>query len=187
MGVEQRLRGGQAALQPGGRGRRDRDRIEVELGLELAGPLLDEMGRAQDREAVGLAAVDQLAQDEPGLDRLADADVVGDQQPHDRKAQRHQQRHELIGAGLEAQPRRRAERPGAAPQRKAQRLGQAAGRRPGSRFRPTSGSANRAGRTGSRSSAGWMSCTSASAPDSGRRQSVSSSGEGSATHSRPRA
>ena len=41
------------------------------------------MRRAQDREAIRLAAIDQLAQDEAGLDRLADADVVGDQQPHD--------------------------------------------------------------------------------------------------------
>ena len=74
--------------------------------FKFAGPLLDEMGRAQDREAIRLAAVDQLAQDQSGLDRLADADIVGDQQPHDRKAQRHEQRHKLVGTRFEAETRR---------------------------------------------------------------------------------
>ena len=96
------------------------------LPLQLARPLLDEMGRAQDRETIRLAAIDQLAQDQAGLDRLADADIVRDQQAHDGKAQRHQQRHELIGTRFEAQPRRRAERSCAAPEREPQRLGQQA-------------------------------------------------------------
>ena len=39
----------------------NRHRVEVELGVQFAGPLLDEMRRAEDREAVGLAAIDQLA------------------------------------------------------------------------------------------------------------------------------
>ena len=96
------------------------------------------MRRAEDGEAVGLAAVDQLAQDQAGLDGLADADIVGDQQPHDGEAQRHQQRHELIGARLEAEPRRRAERPGAAPKRQPQRLGQQASAVLGRGLRPLS-------------------------------------------------
>ena len=187
MGVEQRLRGRQAALQARSRGGGDSDRVEIEFALELAGPLLDEMRRAQHGETVDLAAIDQLAQDQPGFDGLADADIVGDQQPHDGKAQRHQQRHELVGARLEAEPRRRAERPGAAPQRQPQRLGQQPGavlgrglrRRSATRTAPDGparvrapdGSAARPPRR----------------PESGRRHSVSSSGEGSATHSRPRA
>ena len=51
MGVEQRLRCRQAALQACRGGGRDGDGIEVELGLELAGPLLDEMRRDKGRRS----------------------------------------------------------------------------------------------------------------------------------------
>ena len=53
------------------------------------------MRRAEDRETVGLAAIDQLAEDQPRLDGLADTDIVGDQQPHDGQPQGHQQRYQL--------------------------------------------------------------------------------------------
>ena len=138
MGVEQGLRCGQAALQPCRRRRRDRDGVEIELRLELARPLLDEMRRAQDGEAVDLAAVDQLAQDQPGLDGLADADIVGDQQPHDRQG---------AAPSAAAQADRRAARSpaappsGTAPRRAAATAAAprtAAARRPGSRSRPLS-------------------------------------------------
>ena len=60
-----------------------------------------------------LAAVEQLAGDQAGLDGLADADVVGDQQPHRVQLQRHQERHELVRPGLDGELGERAERAGA--------------------------------------------------------------------------
>ncbi len=122
MRLEQGLRRRQASLEAGRAGGGHLDRIDVELGAQLARPLLDEMRRAEHGEPVGLAAVDQLAQDEAGFYRLADTDIVGDQQAHDRKPQRHQERHELIGARLETEPGGRAERTGAAAERHAQRV-----------------------------------------------------------------
>ena len=82
---------------------------------------------AQHGEPIDLAAIDQLAHDQPSLDRLADADVVRNQQPHDGKPQRHQQWHQLVGTRLEAEACCRSERPGATPQRQPQRLGEEAG------------------------------------------------------------
>ena len=76
-------------------------------------PLLAEMRRADDREALDLATIEQLAGDQPGLDGLADADVVGDQEPHRLLAERHQERHQLVGARLDAEIAEGAERPGA--------------------------------------------------------------------------
>ena len=52
----------QIALQPCGRRRRYRRRGDRELGFELRRPLVDEMRRAQDREPVDLAAIN----DTPG-------------------------------------------------------------------------------------------------------------------------
>ena len=76
--VEQRLGRRQPAFEPGCGGGSNRGRVNVKLCFELAGPQLDQMRRAQDREAVGLTSVDQLAQDQPSLYRLADADIVSD-------------------------------------------------------------------------------------------------------------
>ena len=58
-------------------------------------------GRAQHGQPLGVALGEQLGGDQPGLDGLADADVVGDQQPHGVLAQRHHQRDELVGARLD--------------------------------------------------------------------------------------
>lgn len=100
IGVENRLRGRKAALQPRSRSGRHCDRIDIEFGLELAGPLLDEMRRTQDRKPICFAAIDQLAQNEASLDRLADADIIRDQQTHGGKPERHQQWNQLIGPRL---------------------------------------------------------------------------------------
>ena len=187
IGVEQRLRGRQSAFQPRRRSGGDGDGVDIELGVQFAGPLLDQMRRTKHREAVGFAAIDQFAQDQPGLDGLADADIVGDQQPHDRQPQAPSaaaRADRRAARSRDGQPtgtgRRRAGVTVAAPRK-------AAARRPGLPISSGFGNAKRAGRTGSRSSAGWMNCTSASAPESGRRHRISSSGDGSATHSRPRA
>ncbi len=117
VSMEQRLRRWKSAFQPRCGGGSDRHRIEVELGVQLAGPLFNEVRWTEDREAIGLAAINQLAEDQAGFNGLADADVVGDQQPHHVEAERHQQWHQLIGAWLETQPCGRAEGPGATPKR----------------------------------------------------------------------
>ena len=71
----------EVALEAGGTRRCDRDGPEVETPLELGHPLVHEVRRAEHREALDVAAVEQFARDERGLDGLADADVVGDEQP----------------------------------------------------------------------------------------------------------
>ena len=87
--------------------------VDVELVAHLGLPLLGEVRRAEDGEPLDLAPVEQLAGDEQRLDRLADADVVGDQQPDRVQLQRHQQRHELVRARLDGDAAEGAERPGA--------------------------------------------------------------------------
>ena len=60
--------------------RQDELGVEVELVAQLGLPLLGEVRRAEHGEPLDLAAVEQLAGDQQRLDRLADADVVGDQE-----------------------------------------------------------------------------------------------------------
>jgi len=127
MRIEQRLRGGSPRSSRGAEEAVTAAASEVELGVQFAGPLLNQMRRAEDCEAVGLAAIDQLAQDQPRLDGLADTDIVGDQQPHDGQPQGHQQRYQLVGARLECHASGRPERAGAAPERQSQGLGQQPG------------------------------------------------------------
>ena len=80
------------------------------------------MRRAEHGERIDLAAVHQFAQDQAGLDGLADADIVGDEQARHLQAKRHEQRNELIGAGLEGELGGGTERAGTATQRQAQRI-----------------------------------------------------------------
>jgi hypothetical protein len=54
--------------------------LDVELLGQLGLPLLGQMRRTEHGQAPDLAPVEQLAGDETGLDGLADADVVGDEQ-----------------------------------------------------------------------------------------------------------
>ena len=87
----------QASRAPGGDGRG----ADVEADVELGDPLVHEMRRAQDDGSIDIAPVEQLARDEQGLDRLADADVVGDEQAYGVELERHEQRHELVGSRLD--------------------------------------------------------------------------------------
>ena len=139
---------------------------------QLALPLLGEVRRAEHGEALDLAAVEQLAGDQRGLDRLADADVVGDQQPHRVELERHQQRHELVGARLDGDPaeasgtgRRDERKP--EPQRVAQQA------RAARRRRPAPGRAARTSPASTGSSSGRIPVISSSVPPSGRRTSRS--------------
>ncbi len=127
MLLEQAHADRQAALQTRGAGGGDRHRREVEAFGQFPDPLLDQVRRAEHGKALDLAAVEQLAGDQQRLDGLADADVVGDQQAHRVELERHQQRHQLIAAGLDADVAEAAEWPGAAAQRQRQRIGQQRG------------------------------------------------------------
>ena len=104
------LAGDQALLQLPDRGRQHQLRVNAELRGQLPLPLLGERRAAQHRQAGRVALLKQLGRDQAGLHGLADADVVGDQQPHRVLAQRHQQRDELIGARLDGKPGQGAER-----------------------------------------------------------------------------
>jgi hypothetical protein len=116
IGVEDAHGVRQVALKPRRARCRDGRRSQGKLGLQLGTPLIDQVRRAEDCEPLNLAAVDELAQDEAGLDRLADPDVVRDQQPRGFLAERHHQRGELVGARLEVDPACASERAGTAAQ-----------------------------------------------------------------------
>ena len=80
---------------------------EAELALELVLPLHEHGGRRGDHDQVDAPPQQQLADDEPGLDGLAETDVVGDQQIDARQPQRLAQRQELVGVEPDAGPERR--------------------------------------------------------------------------------
>ena len=96
--------------------------IDVELVAELSLPLLREMRWTEDREAVNLAAIEEFTSDQAGLDGLADADIVGDQEPHGIEPQRHEERHELIRPRLYGNLRKRPKGPRAESRRDAGRI-----------------------------------------------------------------
>ena len=64
--------------------------IEVKLVLQLGLPLFRELWWAEDCQARYLAPVDQFARNQTGFDGLADAHVIGDQQAHRIKLERHE-------------------------------------------------------------------------------------------------
>ena len=80
---------------------------EAELALKLVLPLHRHGGRRGDDDEIDAPAQQQLARDEAGLDRLAEADVVGDQEVDARKPQRLAQRQELVGVKPDAGTERR--------------------------------------------------------------------------------
>ena len=103
---------------PGG----DGCRADVEADFQLGNPLVHEMGRAKDDGAVDVAAIDQLAGDEQGLDRLSDSNVVGDEEAHRVELERHEQRHELVRAGFDRDLANAPKGAGAPSQREQQRV-----------------------------------------------------------------
>ena len=113
MNLEQRLVRAQTPLQAGGRSSAHDLGVDAELLREFLLPLLAQVGRAYDCEPLDLSAIEEFPGDQPGLDGLADADIVGDEQPHRVELQRHEQRHELIGARFDIEVAEAPERPGA--------------------------------------------------------------------------
>ena len=82
---------------------------EAEARLQLVLPLQDDRRRARDDDAADLLAQEQLADDQPRLDGLAEADVVGDEEVDAGQQQRLAQRLELVGHHLDAGAERRLE------------------------------------------------------------------------------
>ena len=102
MSFEQRLTRPEASFETlDGRGE-DELRLDVKLLLELPLPLLGEVGRAENGKPCDLAPLEELLGDQGRFHRLADTDVVGDQEPDRLETQSHQQRHKLVRTRLDA-------------------------------------------------------------------------------------
>jgi hypothetical protein len=127
IGLEEALGCRQAAFERPRVGSRDFDCVEIELGREFLAPLRHEVGRTDHGEAIDLPAIEHLAHDHASLDRLADADVVGDQQALHLELQCHEEWNELIGARFDTELGRAPEGAGTAAHGKTQRVGEQSG------------------------------------------------------------
>jgi hypothetical protein len=114
--VEEGLPGRDSALEPRRSGGENQLRVDVELRAEFLLPLLGKVGRAEHSDPRYLPAIVQFASDQAGLDRLADAYVVGDQETNGVLAEGDKERDELVRTRLEGQPAERTE--GARPRTK---------------------------------------------------------------------
>ena len=85
----------------------DDPELEAELLLHLVLPLQLQRCRADDQDGPCAMAEQQLLSDESGLDRLAEADVVGDQQVDARHLQAAHDRIELVVLDRDAAAERR--------------------------------------------------------------------------------
>ena len=86
----------QAPFQPGHGGGLHDGRLDVELRHQLFGPLIAKVRGTKHGDPADGPAIEQLPRDHAGFDGLADAYIVGDQQPHRVESQRHEQQHVLI-------------------------------------------------------------------------------------------
>ena len=100
----------------------------MEANLQLGRPLVHEVRRTQDDGAVDVAAVEQLARDEQGLDRLPYPDVVRDEKAHRIELEGHEQRHELVRARLHRDLSEAPKGSRAPSQREQQRIAEQEGR-----------------------------------------------------------
>ena len=85
----------------------DDHEVEAELLAHLVLPLQRQARRADDDHRAGPVPQQQLLDDQPGLDGLAEADVVGQQQVRPRGLQGPAQRLELVGLDVRAAAERR--------------------------------------------------------------------------------
>ena len=86
-------------------------KTQPEAALHLPLPLQHHRRRRNYHHPVHLLAQQQLAHDQPGFDRFAQAHVVGDEQAHPRHAQRLAQWLQLVGLHIDASPQGRLEQP----------------------------------------------------------------------------
>ena len=80
---------------------------QPEARLQLVGPLPEHRRRCRDDDEIDALAQQELAQDQPALDRLAEPDIVGDQEVDAPQLQCLAQRLELIVFEADAGPERR--------------------------------------------------------------------------------
>ena len=94
----------------------DDDGGEVELLRQFLLPLVAEVRGAEDGDAADFAAGQEFAGDEEGLNGLADADVIGDEEADGVEAEGHEEGDELVGAGADGDAAQGAEGAGAVPE-----------------------------------------------------------------------
>ena len=87
----------------------DDGEVEAEFLRQLVLPLQQHRSWRRDNDHLNAAAQEQLSHDETGFHRLAEADVVGDQQIDARQLQRLGQRQKLVGIQPDARPKGRLE------------------------------------------------------------------------------
>ena len=85
----------------------DDGEVEAEFLRQLVLPLQQHRGRRRDDDHLNAAAQEQLSNDETGFHRLAEANIVGDQQIDARQLQRLGQGKKLVGVQPDARPKRR--------------------------------------------------------------------------------
>ena len=124
MGGEDAFAGRKAPFKASGAGGGDCHGMKVEAALQFTDPLVHEMWRAQHGEALDIAAVDQFAGDERGLDGLSDTNIIRDQQAHRFLLQSHQERYELVSPRLDGDLAKASERTGAPAKRQHKRVAQ---------------------------------------------------------------
>ena len=84
----------------------------MELRGELLLPLLGQMWGAEHGKGLDFTTIEQFACDETCFHGLADAHVIGDEQPDGIEPQGHQQRHELIRPRFDGNATETTERAG---------------------------------------------------------------------------
>ena len=83
---------------------------QPELAFQLLAPLIDQTGRGDHQRAVGEPAHPQLGEHQPGLDGLAQPDLVGQDRPAPHPSQHRLHGGKLVVERGETQPRLRQDR-----------------------------------------------------------------------------
>src|SRR5581483_4477244 len=74
----------------------------MKLGGQFRLPLFCNLGRRQYREAFHLTPIDQFANDQTSFNRLADANIISNQESNWVELQGQKERHKLIGSWFNA-------------------------------------------------------------------------------------
>ena len=127
-GLEDRAAHRQSPLQPRRRTWPHHFSRKMELSGHVLAPLLAQVRRADHRHLADLATVQQLPGDQQCLHGFAQTHLVGDQHPRHLLLEGHQQRHQLVGAGLQGDVAEAAKRPGTGPELEHQGIAQQQGR-----------------------------------------------------------
>ena len=78
----------------------------AEALLQLLLPLEQHRGRAGDNDVLDLLPEQEFAGNQPGLNRLSKADIVGDEEVNPRQAERLLKRLKLVGVDADARTKR---------------------------------------------------------------------------------